>query len=172
MHQDLLRRAVVQYTRTSSATMPLVIMASLSAVKWMMVPSLSEVEARCSAFNHTRDWQPLTKLSSVLCFRRDQRQVLAQLDQVLVAVLPVREHGELVDELLLGLCQCHCPAYRNILTAFLVAATMEFTSSTVLKHAKLARVVPLTPKRSINGWVQWWPVRTAMPCWSSRVPRS
>ena len=48
--------------------------------------------------------------------------------------------------------------------AFLVAATIPSTSSTVLKHAKLTRVVPLTPKRSISGWVQWWPVRTAMPC--------
>ena len=24
------------------------------------------------------------------------------------------------------------------------------------------------PKRSINGWVQWWPVRIAIP-WESRI---
>ena len=35
-----------------------------------------------------------------------------------------------------------------------------------------ARAVAGTPKRSISGWAQWWPVRTATPSWSRIVPTS
>ena len=33
---------------------------------------------------------------------------------------------------------------------------------------KLARAVAATPSRSISGWAQWWPARTATP-WRSRI---
>ena len=32
--------------------------------------------------------------------------------------------------------------------------------------------MPATPRCSISGWAQWWPVRMAMPSWSSTVPTS
>ena len=35
-----------------------------------------------------------------------------------------------------------------------------------------ARTVPGMSKASISGMAQWWPVRTATPCWSSNVPTS
>ena len=32
--------------------------------------------------------------------------------------------------------------------------------------------MPCMPRRSIRGWAQWWPVRTAMPRRSRSVPMS
>ena len=51
-------------------------------------------------------------------------------------------------------------------------AASASSSSRVLKQASEARVVAGMPKRSITGCAQWWPVRTAMPSWSSTVPTS
>ena len=45
-------------------------------------------------------------------------------------------------------------------------------SSVVLYIASEARAVAGTPKRSITGWAQWWPVRIATPSRSTTVPMS
>ena len=45
-------------------------------------------------------------------------------------------------------------------------------SAVVLYAANEARVVAGTPKKSITGWAQWCPVRTATPSRSRIVPTS
>jgi hypothetical protein len=52
------------------------------------------------------------------------------------------------------------------------ASSKESISARVLYIASDARVVAPTPRRSMIGWQQWWPVRTAIPSASSCVPRS
>ena len=63
-------------------------------------------------------------------------------------------------------------ANQNIWTTRRSPAARASTSSCVLYKANEARTVPLMPSRSISGWAQWCPVRTAMPSRSSSVPMS
>ena len=57
-------------------------------------------------------------------------------------------------------------------TIFCSAVTSASTSAFVLYIANDARVVAATFICAMTGMQQWWPVRTAMPSRSSRVPRS
>ena len=45
-------------------------------------------------------------------------------------------------------------------------------SAACCRRANEARAVAGTPKRSITGCAQWWPVRIATPSWSRIVPMS
>ena len=62
--------------------------------------------------------------------------------------------------------------YDNIIIAFFNAAMKASTSLFSLYNPNETRTVPGTPIASINGSAQWCPVRTATPCWSSKVPTS
>ena len=56
--------------------------------------------------------------------------------------------------------------------ALISASASASTSALVLYIANDARHVAVTPSRSISGWAQWWPARTATPERSMMVEMS
>jgi len=65
--------------------------------------------------------------------------------------------------------------YFGLATAFglLLLGTVAVTSYIYASKVPItARQVAGTPKRSMTGWAQWWPVRMAMPSRSRMVPTS
>jgi hypothetical protein len=81
-------------------------------------------------------------------------------------------HGQLHSLLPLPACGERVGIHPKKSRALISASASASTSALVLYMANDARQVAVTPRRSISGWAQWWPARTATPERSMMVEMS